>query len=314
MRQNNAIICSVCCAKIRNETCVGCSYYTAARQYHADRSPRILHVTPPEGHFIIKLDPELEKAVDSVLDLCDQGNTDAAWAQVTRLLGEHPGNHMVHYAMGVLHAVKGENEECIEWFDKAIATYPFFVEAHFNRAVSYQKQFKIAQAVYSYRKVVEFGDPNDTPARQARSFLDDIAVAIRKNDGIDLDSYIESQQIFDRAFACMEEGDWSGALTGLQACAAKHDRSAPIHGNLGLCLAKLGRKAQSLAELDRALAIDSQYEPAMTNRVLVQQHMEEGIPLDAAGIKRIDFGKEQTDRRSNLLRPSIPPWERPQSN
>lgn len=249
-------------------------------------------MTPPDGHFIIKLDPEVEQAIDSAMDLCERGNTDAAWAQVTQLLREHPENHVVCYAMGVLHAVKGEHKEAIPWFDKAISIYPYFVEAHFNKALAYQKQFNIAQAVYAYRKVVELGDPNDVPARQARSFLDDVAVAIRRNEGVDLDSYIESQQMFDQAFTLMEQRDWSGALIGFRASAAKNDRNAPIHGNLGMCLAGLGYKAQSLAELDRALAIDPQYEPAMTNRVLVDD-MEEGIPLNAAGFQRIEFGKSQ---------------------
>ena len=292
LRQDNAVICSVCCAKMRNETCAGCSYYSAAKQYHAGRSQRITRTTPPDGHFIIELNPEVEQAVNSALELCERGKTDAAWVQVNRLLREHPVNHMVIYAMGVLHAVKGEHKEAVTWFDKAITIYPYFVEAHFNKGMAYQKQFKIAQAVYAYRKVVELGDPNDAPARQARLFLDDMAMAISKHEGIDLDSYIDSQQLFDHAFTLLEQGDWSGALVDFRASAAKNDRNAPVHGNLGLCLAQLGCKAQSLAELDRALAIDPQYEPAMTNRALVK-HMEEGIPLKAAGFKRIEFGKAQ---------------------
>ena len=281
---------------MRNETCAGCSYYNAAQQYHADRSQRISHATPRDGHFIIELNPEVEKAVDAAMELCERGKTDAARAQVTQLLREHPDNHLVCYAMGVLHAVKAEHKDAIKWFDKALSIYPYFVEAHFNKAAAYQKQFKVAEAVYAYRKVVELGDPNDVPARQARSFLDDIAVAIRHHEGVDLDSYIESQKMFDHAFELMEQRDWSGALIGFRASAAKNDRNAPIHGNLALCLAALGYKAQSLAEFDRALAIDPQYEPAMTNRVLVD-HMEEGIPLNVAEFKRIEFGKEQFDRQ-----------------
>lgn len=292
LRQNNAVICSVCCAKMRNETCEGCSFYSAAQQYHADRSQRITHATPPDGHFIVELNPEVEKAVDSAMELCERGITDEAWVQVTRLLRDHPGNHMVCYGMGVLHATKGEHKEAIKWFDKAISTYPYFVEAHFNKAVAYQKQLNVGEAIRAYRKVVELGDPNDTLARQARSFLADMAVFIRHNEGIDLDSYVESQSLFDHAFTLMAQGDWSGALIGFRASAMKNDRNAPTHGNLGMCLAALGYKAQSLAELDRALVIDPQYEPAMTNRVLVDQ-MEEGIPLKAAGFKRIEFGKTQ---------------------
>ena len=277
---------------MRNEICTDCSYHSAAQQYHADRSQRITHAAPPDCHFIVELNPEVEKAVNSAMELCERGKTEAAWAQVTRLLRDHPENHMVCFAMGVLHAFKGEHKDAIKWFDKAVLIYPYFVEAHFNKAVVCQKQFKIAEAVYAYRKVVELGDPSDVLARQARSFLDDMAVSIRQNEGVDLDSYIESESIFDHAFTLIELGDWSGALIGFRASAAKHDRNAPIHGNLGLCLAALGNKAQSLAELDRALEIDPQYEPAMINRVFIE-HMEEGIPINTAGFKRIEFGKSQ---------------------
>ena len=277
---------------MRNEICTDCSYHSAAQQYHADRSQRITHARPPDGQFIVELNPEVENAVNSAMELSERGKTDEAWAQVNRLLRDHPENHMVCFAMGVLHSFKGEHKDAIKWFDKAISIYPYFVEAHFNKAVAYLKQFKMAEAVYAYRKVVELGDTSDALARQARSFLDDMAVAIRQNEGVDLDSYIESQSIFDHSFTLMELGDWSGALIGFRASAEKYDCNAPIHGNLGLCLAALGYKAQSLAELDRALEIDPQYEPAMINRVFIE-HMEEGIPINTAGFKRIEFGKSQ---------------------
>lgn len=284
---------------MRNETCAGCSYYGAAQQYQADRSQRISHAPPPEGHFTIELNPQVEKAVDAALELCEQGKADAARSQVARLLAEHPRNHMVCYAMGVLHALKGEYKESIPWFDKSIAIYPYCVEAHFNKAVSYQKQCKLAQAVHAYRKVVALGDPDDVPAKQARSFLGDIAVAIRRHEGIDLDTYVQSQELFDRAFVLMEQGDWSGALVGFSASAEKSDCNAAVHGNLALCLAELGYKAQSLAELDRALEINPQYEPAMSNRLVVEG-MEEGSPLNAAELLRIEFGKMKLLKKLGL--------------
>lgn len=289
LRQNNAEVCSLCCAEMRNETCGDCSHYAVAQQYRAARRP---HLTPPDRHFIAEFNPEVDDAVDAALELAERGKTDAAGAALNRLLSEHPGNHYVCYGMGTLHAVKCEYKESIKWLDKAISIFPYFVEAHFNMAVSYQKQFDVGNAIRAYRKVVELGDPNDMPAKQARSFLDNMAVTIRRSESIDLDSYIESQSEFDRAFTLMEHGDWSGALAGFRASAAKNDRNAPIHGNMGLCLAKLGYKAQSLAELDRALEIDPQYEPAMTNRIAVER-MEEGISMNIAGFKRIEFGKER---------------------
>lgn len=277
---------------MRNDTCAGCPYYSAAQQYQADRSQRISRPAPSEGHFTIMVDPAVEDAVDDVMKLCEQGQTDAAWKQANQLLRKHPDNHMVSYAMGVLHALKGERQDAIKWFDAAIAIYPYLVEAHFNKAVVCKEQLNLSGAILAFRKVVELGDPNDIPAIQARTFLDDMTLAIRRSDGVDLDSYLESQRLFDDAFTRTEQRDWTGALVGFRASATKNDGNAPIHGNLGLCLAALGHKEQSLAELDRALAIDPQYEPAITNRSIVEQ-MEEGIPLKATGFRRVEFAKTQ---------------------
>lgn len=289
IRQNNAAICSLCCAGLRDETCGDCSYQTAARRYQATRSAP---APAPTEHFTIMLNPEVESAVDSALEFCENGKIDAAWTAMTRLLREHPRDHNVCYGMGVLHAVKCEYNEAIKWFDKATSIFPYFVEAHYNKAVAYQKQLYIGKAVRAYRKVLEIGDPNDTPAKEAQSFLDFLAATIFKSEGIDLDCYLESEQEFDRAYVLMEQGDWAGALSGFRASAALNDRSAPTHGNMGLCLAKLGRKAQSLAELDRALEIDPGYTPAKTNRVTIKL-MKEGIPFNIAGFKQVEFGKEQ---------------------
>lgn len=287
--RNSAEICSLCCAELRNETCGDCSHYIVSQKYNAARR---LPAALPDGHFIVELNPEVEAAIDSAMELADQGKTDAAWTAVTRLLRDHPRDHLVCYGMGVLHALKGEAKEAVKWFDKAISIFPYFVEAHYNKGAAYQEQFDIGNAIRSYRKVVEFGDPNDIPAKQAQSFLDTMAAAILQNNGVDLDSFVESQSEFKRAFTLMEQEDWSGALAGFRASAAKNERNASTHGNMGLCLAKLGRKAQSLAELERALEIDSRYEPARTNHLVIED-MVEGVPLKGAGFKHVEFGKEQ---------------------
>lgn len=58
---------------------------------------------------------------------------------------------------------------------------------------------------------------------------------------------------------------------------------------MGLCLARLGFKAQALAELDRALEIDPKYGLAVTNRVVVGS-MEEGTPLANVDTESVAYG------------------------
>jgi len=277
---------------MRNAQCAGCSYHAASKQYQADRSQRESPAALPNGHFVIALDPVVDEAVDAALVLCEQGQIDQAWARVTRLLQAHPKNHSVCYAMGVLHGLRNEFKEAIKWLDKAVTIYPYFVEAWFNKGLSHQEEHQLAEAVHAFRQVVALGDPNDVPAQKAQQRIDQWVAASLDINGVDLDTYLESQAIFDQSYVLMEQGKWSDALAGFRASAEKHDRNAPVHGNLGLCLATLGHKAQALAELDRALEIDPQYQPAMANRAVFEQ-MEEGIPLTDAKFVRTDYGKQR---------------------
>jgi tetratricopeptide (TPR) repeat protein len=292
-------ICTLCCVAKREATCGDCAYYTAAQQYRAvRRAPAAL----PDGHFIAEINPEVERAVNDALELAQKGKTDQAWTVLNGLLREHPRNHTVCYGMGALHAIKGEIKASIRWFDKAIAIFPYFVEAHFNKAVAYRKQFDVGNAIRAYRKVVEYGKRDDPIVEQAHSFLDSMTETIRRHEGVDLDTYLQSMTEFDAAFALMAKGNWLRALEGFRACVALTERHAPSHGNMGLCYAKLGHKAKALAELNRALEIDPQYEPAMTNRLVVER-MEEGRPLDFASFQSIEYSKQRLEREKSRLRP-----------
>lgn len=101
---------------------------------------------------------------------------------------------------------------------------------------------------------------------------------------------------FDRAYTLMEKADWARALAGFRRCAAKTERHAPTHGNAGICLAHLGRKADALAELERALEIDRDYEPATINLAVVAR-MAEGEPLGCEFFVSIDYGRECLERK-----------------
>ena len=146
----------------------------------------------------------------------------------------------------------------------------------------------LPNCVRSYQKVVAIGDPNDPEVAKARSFISEISAGILKSEGIKLEAYLKSGDLFNQAFELMEGGDWQGALDGFRASAAINDRNAPCHGNMGLCHAHLGEKALALAELDRALEIDPDYQPARSNREVVDQ-MEEGSPLANTTFQRINY-------------------------
>lgn len=293
-------ICPLCCAGKRDENCGDCEHFKTARRYQSSRDAETRRA---EGHFVNAIHPEVEKAVNEALQLIEQRKFGQARTALTALLRDHPQNHQVFFAMGTLHALEEKHKEAVGWFDQATAINPFFVEAHFNKAMAYVKKFDIANAVRAFRKVIEVGEPGEPETQHAQTFITDMAATIRETSGIDLDAYLESQDAFNRAYELMERGAWPEALAGFRTAAALNDRNAPTHGNLGICLAQLGRKAEALAELDRALELDPRYEPAAANRLVIEK-LVEGQTLGGMPFKSIEFSKEQLlrDRQWPLAR------------
>jgi tetratricopeptide (TPR) repeat protein len=297
-RVGHVEICSACCASIRDPDCGDCPHYAAAARYEAGRQ-RSGHGLSA-GHFLMEIDPEVSAAVDRALESAERGDLGRPMETLTELFRRHPRQHDVVYGIGVVHAMGDRYRESIEWFDRAIEVYPYSLEAHFNRAISLQRLLDLKGCIRGFRKVIELGPVDDSVVAQARQQLDFTAEAIRENEGASIDDFLRSGDKFDEGFALMESGDWNGAVEAFRASAAIHDHNAPCHGNTGLCLAYLGRKAEALAELDRALEIDPEYDPARDNRRIIED-MSEGrlLALEGVGHKTIEFGREQLDRQGS---------------
>ncbi len=287
-REANAEICSECCASIRDAECGDCVHYAPAQKY--ERS-RVISSGLPDGHFLMEINPEVVKSVNNALEQAERGNNQKALTALTRLLNDHPCNHSVAFGIGCVYAMQERCEEAITWFDKAIAIYPYSVESHYNKAVAYQKLVDIANCIRSFQKVVEFGEFSDPEVAQARSVIASLTNEILKNEGMQLDDYLRSIDFFDQAFARMERNDFKAALEGFRASAAINKRNAACHGNMGLCFAYLGRKAEALVALDHALEINPDYQPARENRKLIEKN-QEGVPLSNVASRTINYGLE----------------------
>lgn len=288
-RAGDAEICSECCASLRGAECGDCVHYASTLQYEENRRNSAAGL--PGGHFLMEINPEVQDIVTGALEAAQRGEFDSAMKTLTGLLEEHPRHVDVPYGIGLVHALKREHQESIVWFDRAIGIDPYSVESHFNKAVAFQKLFDLPNCIRSYQKVVAIGPGSDPAVAKARSIVEDMAAMIRRSEGIGLSDYLRAGDLFNDAFELMNRGNWLGALKGFRASAALNKRSAPTHGNMGLCFAYLGRKDEALAELNRALEIDPEYLPAASNRRLVEQ-MVEGLPMENTTFKSINFARE----------------------
>ncbi len=283
---NNEIVCSLCCAESRNSDCEGCLHYVVAKQYSASKAKK-----PEPKHFIAEINEEVENSVNKALALVEKGAIEEGEAIISELKNDHPKNHTIYYGLGVVYAFKEQHDEAIKYFDKAIDIFPYFIEAHFNKGVAYQKKLDIGNMVKAFKEVVAIGNPKDSIVGQAQDFIEKMEQHVKKTDDIDLETYLECEKTFNEAFSCMEKREWEKAIDGFKAVLSKNRQHPQSYGNMGLCYAQLGQKQQALAAFDKALEIDPSYEPALINQMAVES-LKEGERLEEPNSQSVEYYKD----------------------
>jgi tetratricopeptide (TPR) repeat protein len=277
-RHGGREICSRCCADLRGADCGDCPHLTEAIRHQHGRKQT---TGPPSGHFVAEVSDELDVEVDLALQSALRGDSSKAMAALERLRREHPLSHTVCFGIGAVHAISKDNVQALAWFDKALDIYPYHVESHFNKAVSHLKLREIAPMVRALRKVNEYATPNDPIARDARKLLADTEKMVLRNERMDFETFLENMEKFDAAFKLMEKLRWSDAARAFEDVLRTNPSHVPSHGNIALCYAHLGRRADALASFGRALELNPNYEPAIANRRLAEEMTEGGPPKDS---------------------------------
>lgn len=253
-------------------------FYVETRVRELTKNSRTL----PGGHFFTEISDEIDEAVNEGLARAQRGEAVAVIREFLAMLEDHPRSHILLFGIGTAHACIGRQREAIEWFERAIGIFPHCIEARINLATAWQKLGDFSNAVRAHRKVLEYGERHDPDVARSQEFIDDVNAMLRaKHNGISIDAFLKSSDNFNAAFACMERKEWEEAVRLFKAVLKVNPHSVPSHGNLGLCYAQLGRKADALGELHKALDLDPHYQPAQLNLVSAEE-MEEGKPLQNA--------------------------------
>lgn len=294
-QHNNEFLCPLCCAEFRDIACEGCSYYEEAKKYIATKSEK-----PEVKHFYAEINEEVENTVDQALAQVERGAIEKGEAIILELKKKHPRNHTVFYGLGVVHALKGQYDEGIKYFDKAIDIFPYFMEAYFNKAVACQKKLDIGNMIRAYQKVIAVGDPNDKCVQQAKSFLFDLEQQIFNDEGVNLEAYLKSMDKFEKAVSYMNNQEWEKAIFYFKECLAITKKHHQSYGNMGICHAKLGRKEDALVAFDKALDIDPNYELAMVNRLMTES-LKDGEKLESGRVSSVEYLKEYPMKKRSYI-------------
>ncbi len=192
--------------------------------------------------------------------------------------------------------MKGNYAESIVHFDICLEIFPYFAEAWFNRGNSYKNLFNIGEAIRSFQKAIEFGDPQDDFVKSANQIIDHMAQSIFKDTGLSLDLYLKSLDDFNNAFSIMQNREYERAIVEFQNVLKFNKINSQTHGNLGLCYAFLGHKEKAIEAFDQALAIDPEYKPATMNKAIVLS-LKNGEKLPDDSVKTIEYYKEIAEEK-----------------
>jgi tetratricopeptide (TPR) repeat protein len=257
-----------------------------------------------EKDWIAEIRHELDEAVDGLMQRLERGEGKRVEADIAKLLEENPNYHMTHYAMGVYQVtVSGDSAEAIRYFERAVAIFPPFAEAHFNLGMAARQLLDIFKAVQAFRAAERYAQYDGTAAMARKELEQMESVVLKTTPFRSLDAYVANAQLFDRAFACLGRQEYEKAVELFQSCLSQHPRHVQSHGNLALAYAGLGRRADALASFDRALELDPDYAPAIENRRVVLA-MREGEPLIPDGIEEVEFYADQIRSESGTTPPS----------
>jgi tetratricopeptide (TPR) repeat protein len=243
-----------------------------------DRAARPRVVAEDGGEpFIAELRPDLDAAVDRVLERLELGAGRAVESEIKALLEKHPRYHMTHYAMGVYTAmVLKDPVGAIPFFEKAVQLFPPFPEAHYNLGNSARVACDISKAVKAFRAALHYCQSGDGIAEKARNELDFLETTVLKTSPFQsLDAYLANAKLFDEAFECLNKRDFEKGVELFRRVLCDNPAHVQSFGNLALAYAGVGQRAAAMECFDRALALDPEYEPAITNRRVVAQ-MREG--------------------------------------
>ncbi len=233
----------------------------------------------PEQHFITELRPDLEEAVDRLMERLELGERKGLAGEFQALLEKHPHNHSTNYAMGVYVAMVQENPTgAIPFFEKAVRIFPPLAEGHFNLGNCYVKTVRIAEAVAAYRQAIRYSGRGGSVAGLAQKELLRLEKITRDTSPFQtLDGFIENQKLFDHAYERLCARDYEKAIGLFHRVLEKNPKHVQSYGNMALAEAGLGHRSVALECLDKALAIDPSYAPARMNRDVLEA-MKEGEP------------------------------------
>src|SRR5271165_4851418 len=191
----------------------------------------------------------------------------------TDTLAKNPNSWLGHCNLGLALFQKGQVDDAIAQYEKAVEVFPNYVAAHYNLGNALLQKGELDKALAQYKRAVEI-DPNDAEAHVnlgnalfQKEQLDEAvaqfqeAVEINPNDA-------EAQYNLGNAF--FQKGQLDEAVAQFQKALEIDPNSFATHYNLGGALFQKGQLDEAITQFREVLRLKPDFNPAQDNLAKVQ--------------------------------------------
>jgi Flp pilus assembly protein TadD len=196
-------------------------------------------------------------------------------------LAKYPQDFGANYNMGDILLTKGDAAGAITYFENAARANPDSILAPAELGVAYYTASKVSEAEQQFRKALAM-DPKYTDARFNLASVEaeggDLASSVKdfKQVLVERPDYPKAQDhLGDVLFAWGDQlaksGDNQQAVEQYRQALAYRPKDVELLTSLGAALARLGRMDEARAQLESAVRIDPNFEPAQKLLVAIHQ-------------------------------------------
>jgi protein O-mannosyl-transferase len=204
-----------------------------------------------------------------------KGNFDQAIVDYSKAIEVNPSYAEGYYNRGLAYQNKGDINQAISDYNKAIEINPNYSDAYNNRGSAYQHQGNFAQAFSDYNKALEINPKHDDAyynrgmAYHGQGNLDQAILDFNRALKI---NPIDAEAYYNRGLAYQTQGNFNQAIADYDKAIEIDPHYVHAYYNRGLAYHNKGDLSQALLDYSKAIKINPNYFDAYNNRGTIYQN------------------------------------------
>jgi Tfp pilus assembly protein PilF len=205
--------------------------------------------------------------------LFQKGQLDEAMAQYQKALAINPNYAEVHNNLGNVFLQKGQRDEAMEQYQKALGIDPNYDIAHYDLGIALFQKGQVDEAMVQYQKALEL-NPNYVEAHNnlgnaliQKGRMDEATVQLEKALEINPNN---AEAHYNLGNILLKKGQVDEAMARYQKALDINPNYVEAHNNLGWVFLDKGKTNEAITQFQEALRLKPDYDDAQNNLVKAQ--------------------------------------------